>query len=176
MHGTDTSGMVPTRDLDIEDEATKWQSNLYLGSPARVTRYIIDALDIDPADYTFIDYGSGKGRALFVAAQQPFRKVVGVEISEQLHRVAENNLTRYVGTPLKSEIELWCGNALDYPLTRRQPDPAHVSPVRAGRARADAGKDKAGSRRLSRGASWCRICSRLVWRKWCSANTRSLFG
>ena len=32
-HGTDTSGMVPTQDLDIADETTKWQSNLYLGSP-----------------------------------------------------------------------------------------------------------------------------------------------
>jgi len=116
LHGTDTAGMVPTRDLDIEDDATKWQSNLYLGSPARVTRYIIDSLDIDPAEYTFIDYGSGKGRALFVAAQHPFKNVVGVEISESLHRVAENNLIRYVGIPLKSNIELWCGNALDYPL------------------------------------------------------------
>ncbi|NND54910.1 MAG: class I SAM-dependent methyltransferase [Gammaproteobacteria bacterium] len=115
-HGTDTSGLVPTRDLDIDDDATKWQSNLYLGSPARVTRYIIDTLDIDPADFTFVDYGSGKGRALFVAAEQPFKKVVGVEISAQLHRVAENNLIRYVGEPLRSDIELWCGNALDYPL------------------------------------------------------------
>jgi len=116
FHGTDTGGMVPTRDLDIEDEATKWQSNLYLGSPARVTRHIIDSLAIDPADYTFVDYGSGKGRALFVAAQMPFKKVIGVEISEQLHQVAVTNLTRYVGRPLRCDIALWCGNALDYPL------------------------------------------------------------
>ena len=115
-HGTDTSGMVPTRDLDIDDDATKWQSNLYLGSPARVTRHIIDSLDIDPAEFTFVDYGSGKGRALFVAAEQPFKKVVGVEISEQLHQVAERNLDCYVGAPLQTEIDLWCGNALDYPL------------------------------------------------------------
>lgn len=116
FHGTDTGGMVPTRDLDIEDEETKWQSNLYLGSPERVTRHIIESLDIEPAEYTFIDYGSGKGRALFVAAQYPFRKVVGVEISAQLHRVAVANQSRYVGRELQCDIALWCGNALDYPL------------------------------------------------------------
>ncbi len=115
-HGTDTAGMVPTRDLDIDDEAVKWQSNLYLGSPERVTRHIIRSLDIEPTDYTFIDYGSGKGRALFVAAEFPFRKVIGVEISAQLHRVAVGNVARYAGPPLKTDIGLWCGNALDYEL------------------------------------------------------------
>ena len=114
-HNTDTAGMVPTRDLDIEDLATKWQSNLYLGSPARVTRHIIESLDIDCENFTFIDYGSGKGRALFVAAEFSFQQVVGVEISEQLHNAAKQNLASYRGT-LKSGIDLWCGNALDYPL------------------------------------------------------------
>lgn len=116
LHNTDTDGMVPTRDLDIADDATKWQSNLYLGSPARVTRHIINTLDIDCADYTFIDYGSGKGRALFVAAEFPFRQVVGVEISRQLHVVAERNLQVYSGTQQRSDIVLWCENALDFQL------------------------------------------------------------
>jgi SAM-dependent methyltransferase len=114
-HGTDTDGMVPTRDLDIADAKTKWQSNLYLGSPARVTRRIITGLGIDPADFTFVDYGSGKGRALFVAAEFPFREVVGVEISAALHLVAERNLASYSGE-LAAPISLWCGNALGYPL------------------------------------------------------------
>jgi SAM-dependent methyltransferase len=115
-HGTDTAGMVPTVDLDIEDDSTKWQSNLYLGSPARVTRHLIRSLAINPGDFTFVDYGSGKGRVLFAAADFPFKKVVGVEISQALHAVAEQNLVSYRGAALASEIELWCGNALDYPL------------------------------------------------------------
>jgi SAM-dependent methyltransferase len=114
--GTDTGGMVPTADLDIADQSTKWQSNLYLGSPARVTRHLIRSLDIDPAEFTFVDYGSGKGRVLFAAAGFPFRKVVGAEISQALHAVAEKNLAVYRGPQLKSTIQLWCGNALEYPL------------------------------------------------------------
>jgi SAM-dependent methyltransferase len=116
--GTDTGGMVPSAELDIDDDATRWQANLYLGSPARVTRRLLKSLAIDYPDYTFVDYGSGKGRALFVAAELPFRKVVGVEISADLHHVAEKNLLLYESSNLKTPIELCCGNALEYPLPK----------------------------------------------------------
>ena len=115
-HGTDTGGMVPTKDLDIDDLATKWQSNLYLGSPDRVTRHLIRSLAINPVDYTFIDYGSGKGRVLFTAAEFPFKKVIGVEISPTLHEAAEKNQLLYVGEMLCSEISLWCGDAREFKL------------------------------------------------------------
>jgi SAM-dependent methyltransferase len=115
-HGTDTSGMVPTQDLDIADDTTKWQSNLYLGSPARVTRHLIKSLDIDCRKFTFVDYGSGKGRVLFAAAEFPFKEVVGVEISQALHATATTNLKDYRGSGLRSDINLWCGDAREYPL------------------------------------------------------------
>ena len=49
----------------------------------------------DYSQYTFIDMGSGKGRVLFVAAEYPFRKVMGVEFSNALHDDAVANLKRY---------------------------------------------------------------------------------
>jgi SAM-dependent methyltransferase len=115
-HGTNTSGMVPTQDLDIADATTKWQSNLYLGSPARVTRHLVKSLEIDCREFTFIDYGSGKGRVLFAAAEFPFKQVVGVEISRALHAIATTNLTAYRGSTLHSAIDLCCGDARHYPL------------------------------------------------------------
>jgi SAM-dependent methyltransferase len=108
--------MVPTSDLDLDDESTRWQSNLYLGSPARVTRHLIRSLDIQYSDYRFIDFGSGKGRVLLVAADFPFKQAVGVEISRPLHEVAEQNLALYTGKQACSDLKLWCGNALDYEL------------------------------------------------------------
>ncbi len=45
--------------------------------------------------YTFVDVGAGKGRALLLAAEQPFRKVLGVELNEELARIAQNNLAQY---------------------------------------------------------------------------------
>jgi SAM-dependent methyltransferase len=47
------------------------------------------------SQYTFIDMGSGKGRMLFVAAEYPFRKVIGVEFSNDLHEEAVANIKRY---------------------------------------------------------------------------------
>jgi cyclopropane fatty-acyl-phospholipid synthase-like methyltransferase len=49
----------------------------------------------DYSKYTLIDMGSGKGRVLFIAAEYPFRKVIGVEFSNALHEEALANLKRY---------------------------------------------------------------------------------
>jgi len=46
-------------------------------------------------DYTFIDFGSGRGRVLFLAAEYPFRKVQGIEFALELHQDAERNITLY---------------------------------------------------------------------------------
>ena len=40
----------------------------------------------------FLDIGSGKGRVLLQASRYPFRRVVGLEISEELNRIARANL------------------------------------------------------------------------------------
>ena len=56
---------------------------------------MMDALGIDFGRFTFIDIGSGKGRALLMAADYPFRRVVGVELLPALHRIAEKNIRTY---------------------------------------------------------------------------------
>ena len=45
--------------------------------------------------YSFVDAGAGKGRALFLAAEQPFRKIVGVELNPRLARIAEQNVAQW---------------------------------------------------------------------------------
>ncbi len=46
-------------------------------------------------DSTFIDIGSGKGRALLLAADYPFRRIVGVELLPELDRIAKENIANY---------------------------------------------------------------------------------
>ncbi len=50
---------------------------------------------IDFREFTFIDIGSGKGRALLMAADYPFRRVLGIELLPELHRVAQENIKKY---------------------------------------------------------------------------------
>jgi SAM-dependent methyltransferase len=49
----------------------------------------------DLSTFTFIDLGSGKGRMLFLAAELPFKKVLGVEYSTLLHRQALENIATH---------------------------------------------------------------------------------
>jgi SAM-dependent methyltransferase len=49
----------------------------------------------DYSQYTFVDVGSGKGRMLFVAAEYPFRRLVGVEFATDLHELAVENIAQY---------------------------------------------------------------------------------
>jgi SAM-dependent methyltransferase len=44
---------------------------------------------------TFVDLGCGKGRVLLLAAEHGFRKVVGVEFSPELCRIARSNIATY---------------------------------------------------------------------------------
>ena len=46
------------------------------------------------SDDAIIDLGSGKGAALMIMANYPFRKIAGVEISRDLVEVAQNNLRK----------------------------------------------------------------------------------
>ena len=50
---------------------------------------------VDFTEYTFIDLGSGKGRALLLAAMYPFYEIAGVEVQQELHRIAEQNIANF---------------------------------------------------------------------------------
>src|SRR5258708_34671904 len=56
---------------------------------------MMENLEIDFPGFTFIDVGSGKGRVLLMAADYPFRRILGVELLPDLHRVAQANITAY---------------------------------------------------------------------------------
>ena len=66
-------------------------------------------------DFTFIDLGSGKGRALLMAADYPFRKIVGVEFMPDLCRAAQKNLAGYSSDRRQCRhIEIECMDARDF--------------------------------------------------------------
>lgn len=82
---------------------------------------MIDALvrhtDLDFAMFTFVDLGSGKGRALVMASDYPFRRIVGVELLPALHQIAEHNLALYHSESQKCfSLESICADARDFPL------------------------------------------------------------
>ena len=72
---------------------------------------------IDVSEYTFVDIGSGKGKALFMAADLPFKRIVGIEYAAGLHEVAVRNVTAYrSATQRCKDIVPVHADALEYPL------------------------------------------------------------
>ena len=56
---------------------------------------VFNSLKIDFPSYTFVDLGSGKGRALLVASEFPFAEIIGVEFAAELHEIASQNIRDY---------------------------------------------------------------------------------
>lgn len=116
-------------DYDWEHEVDTTRSNLtfrarllaelaggpYFASDPWLFEQIMQALPIRFQDYTFIDLGSGKGRALLMAAPYGFKRIMGVEFMPECHRVAQKNIAKFAAAnPSVPEMESLCMDARDF--------------------------------------------------------------
>ena len=79
--GTDTAAPFLGRDH-------KPGAYFYVATTASLIYEILNSLALPPDTFAFVDMGSGKGRALLVASEFAFAKIVGIELSPHLHRIA----------------------------------------------------------------------------------------
>ena len=93
-YGTDTAGIREIGTLDIVHSPSARYAIRYEPSSAQLVRSELDKLALDVKGFTFIDFGSGKGRVLLVAATLPFKEVIGIELSRELHEAALENIAR----------------------------------------------------------------------------------
>jgi hypothetical protein len=90
---------------------------LYQAFPRLPFLWSIEALGIDPAAYSFVDYGSGRGRLILTAGWLPFRRIIGVEFARSLHNEACENIAHYPRDRLACHnIESLNLNAIDFDL------------------------------------------------------------
>ncbi len=92
-YGCDTAGVIPVSDLDVT--CASWVH----GNAAQSVGGSVDFANVlGPLpfeQYTFVDLGAGKGRAVLLASRLPFKKVVGVEFSKKLHAISVQNINRW---------------------------------------------------------------------------------
>ena len=109
-----TSGEIHLSDLDIASPNSAF-GNSYEPSPPKIINEMIAALDIRYQDFTFIDIGSGKGLVLLIASTYPFRKIIGVEFSPELNRVAKENIRNYQNSEQQcNDIQLVLRDVTEY--------------------------------------------------------------
>lgn len=107
--------------VDTTSATVSWRERLmgvfhspYMPTEPAVFREMIEGLGIEYARYTFIDLGSGKGRTLLMAAEYPFRRIVGVELLPELHRVATENVEKFARQNAGRSIEVIRADAREF--------------------------------------------------------------
>lgn len=107
--------------------ALSWRTRLlgllhsvYQPIPAEQFREIMSAVsaylapDAKFSQFTFIDIGAGKGRALLLASEFGFRRIIGVEILPELAEVARENVLEFERRGMCSGIEVICDSATNF--------------------------------------------------------------
>lgn len=113
--GTDTWRQESTALMHVDGDNLV-RGNGYQPVGEAAFRRVVASLGIDPARHGFVDYGSGKGRALLLACELGFRRVVGVEYARELHEAAQENLARARGVMAGTErIECVWSDAAAFP-------------------------------------------------------------
>lgn len=122
-HGVETSGLIEGAELP-GGHPHDVSSTAYFGvPPSRMRRLLKEWRETEGVgrveEYAFLDVGCGKGRALLLASELPFREVVGVELNRELSEVAERNVERWRTLGLaRSPVRVVCGDATEVQVAR----------------------------------------------------------
>lgn len=107
--GVKTSEYLDRGDLGYDDERLQH----YEPSSWRTLQKVLPKRSVTGED-VFIDLGSGMGRIVLRAAEYPFRRVIGVEMSPELHEVAVKNVEACRDRLRCDDVELVCSDVLTY--------------------------------------------------------------
>lgn len=118
-NGVRTSGLVAGRHLN-SGHAHDRHATAYYGVAPSVFHTLLNrwrkTRDATPLEQiTFVDIGAGMGRAVLLAAELPFRRVIGVELHPALVRIARRNLSQWrKAGRTRSSARMIAGDAVDF--------------------------------------------------------------
>jgi len=116
-HGVETAAEQSLESAGVPLADIARGNGVYRPLTEKLFRSAIASIGIDATRFTFVDIGSGKGKVLFMAADLPFKHVVGIEYAAGLHDVAVRNVSTYESdTRQCGSIEPVHADALQYTL------------------------------------------------------------
>jgi hypothetical protein len=114
-YGVDTAGESPLTEVGVPPEKVGRGNGLYRGIWPGIFQEALRESRLPFEQFTFVDYGSGKGKALMLASAYPFRRIVGVEFAPRLHEVAVRNLVAFRSPEQRCfAFESVCADALEW--------------------------------------------------------------
>ncbi len=116
-YGVDTCGVIFQNEESDIGSSEKKTAHRYEPSPVNAARSILKSLPIDHSAYTFIDFGSGKGRVLLLASEYAYKNIIGVELSQSLYRICRKNIKIWNSPEQKCfNIKSFCTDATIFKL------------------------------------------------------------
>jgi SAM-dependent methyltransferase len=112
-YGTDTTDFVSNENLAATSPNLPFGIE-YQPTPAREFRRMARALHIAPENFTFVDFGCGKGRTLLLAAQAGFRRVTGVDYAPKVLAAAQRNIAIFQARAPETRFETVRQDAVEY--------------------------------------------------------------
>lgn len=113
LSGIQTMGNVTQDELGLDKNTSCWYQPCGWGDLRKTLRP-----DIVTEEDVFIDFGSGKGRMLYLAAHSyPFKKVIGIEVSEELNKIARRNMQKNLHRLKCKNVDIVTSNVSDYDIT-----------------------------------------------------------
>lgn len=110
-------GIVSDAEILVDDLGiTDLGCHDYLATGYLRFRQLMKLIAIRADQDVFLDYGSGMGRAVVLAATYPFGKVIGVELVPSLHALATENVRRALKKLRCRDIELHNVDARAFPI------------------------------------------------------------
>jgi SAM-dependent methyltransferase len=113
--GINTHSIVNLNSLTLAG-ANSEQNHHYQGASYFILFSILNKLPEDIKHSNFVDYGCGKGRALFVAEQCGFTKLTGVDIAKELIDDADANKLVYQKKNNQSEFHFLFNDATTFQI------------------------------------------------------------
>lgn len=92
-YGVKTAGYTHLHELVI-DSPNKELGIRYQPTTQKRMVAMFSNLPPDLSQFSFVDFGSGRGRVLLFASEIRFKQVIGVEFSDELHASAVDNIAR----------------------------------------------------------------------------------
>ncbi len=113
-YGVSTSEALSLDELGIDDKYAVF----YVPTHERVMEHILKNININYADFVFVDFGCGKGRAVLMAMGIPFKQVIGVELSSVSSNIAKKNVEIFNSKGLQrcDNVEVRCENAINFQI------------------------------------------------------------
>jgi precorrin-6B methylase 2 len=108
--GIETAAVIPLESFGVTDT----DCHQYVPISYQTFQQILGHHRIKPGHDVFCDFGSGMGRGIVLAAEHPFRRVIGVEMIPELHRRSLENIERARPKLVCANIELVLADATTF--------------------------------------------------------------